>query len=113
MVLKNALKIVACGLALWLTTLIFKEAVLESYAALVAAAVILWAVNLAVRPLLKVLMIPIGCLTLGLAYIVLNPLIVWGVTSFMPGIDLGGFWPSAVAAVFVAAATSLLTSGSK
>lgn len=105
---KNLMRLISCGLALWLTTLIFPGSTFGTYYNLAAAAAVLWLANFLLRPILKVLTIPIGCLTLGLSGLLINALMVWLAVRLIPGIDFAGFWPYVVAAVLTSLTTSLL-----
>jgi putative membrane protein len=46
--------------------------------------------NLIVRPIALFLSLPAMVLTLGLFYFVLNGLLLWGFSKFMPGYDVDG-----------------------
>jgi putative membrane protein len=48
--------------------------------------------NLIVRPIALFLSLPALVLTLGLFYFVLNGLLLWGFSKFMPGYDVNGLW---------------------
>ncbi|PWL51111.1 MAG: hypothetical protein DBY36_05250 [Clostridiales bacterium] len=105
---KNVLRLVACGVALWLTTLIVPGAGYTTFGALAATAVILWLINFTVRPILKILTIPIGCLTLGLSCLLIDVFCVWAADSLIAGISLGSFWGCALAALLVSLTSALL-----
>lgn len=106
---KNILRLIACALAVWLTTLIIPGASLTSYGAVAAMAVLLWLINFSIRPVLKVLTIPIGCLTLGLSSLLIDVFCVWAADELISGITLGSFWGYALAALLASIATSLLS----
>ncbi len=105
--IKNILRLISCGLALWLTTLIFPSSTAD-FGAIAGAAVVLWLANFTLRPILKVLTIPIGCLTLGASGLLVNALMVWIAVSIIPGITFVGFWPYLVAAVLTSVTTGFL-----
>jgi putative membrane protein len=107
---KNIMRLAACGIALWLTTVIFTSSTFGTFYNLAAAAVALWLANFLLRPILKFLTIPIGCLTLGLSGLLINALMVWLAVSLIPGVVFVGFLPYIVAAVLVSLTTSLLVS---
>jgi len=54
-----------------------------------------------VRPVVKLLTLPLTLLTLGLFSLVVNTLMVLLVDSLVPGIALNGFWAAFVLALFV------------
>ena len=106
--------LLACGLALWLATLIFPgKAGFESPEYLVAAGALLWIIDLTVKPLLKILSIPIGCITLGLSNLLINTGAVWLAVEIIPGIHIDGFWILLFTSLFVSFSSSLLYGGKK
>jgi putative membrane protein len=107
-VFKNIMRLIACGLALWITTLIFKDSTFGTFYNLAAASVVLWLVNFTLRPILKILTLPIGCITLGLSGILINALMVYLSVKLIPGVEFVGFWPYFVAALLTSLTTSLL-----
>ena len=56
--------------------------------AAIFAALILWFINLAVKPVLGILTIPINIVTLGIFGLVLNALLFWLVGFIVPGFDV-------------------------
>ena len=63
------------------------------YTALVVA--VIWGIlGLTVRPVLKLLTLPINILTLGLFSFVLNALIFWFLATFIAGFHVYGFIPA-------------------
>lgn len=71
---------------------------------LILAGFILAALNAIIKPLLKLISAPLIILTLGLFNIVINMIILWFLTQFIPTIAISGFW-----AYFWAAAIIMLT----
>lgn len=69
---------------------------------------VLWLVNFTLRPILKILTLPIGCITLGLSGILINALMVYLSVKLIPGVEFVGFWPYFVAALLTSLTTSLL-----
>ena len=57
---------------------------------LLLAGAIFGLLNLVVRPLAVLLSLPALVLTLGLFYLVLNGLLLWGFSKLMPGYDVTG-----------------------
>jgi len=75
--------------------------------ALIAAAVI-GLVNGTVGAVLKILAFPIGCLTFGLAYLVINALMLWLSSLFVPGFKIDGFIPALIGTVLLSIVNWLL-----
>jgi putative membrane protein len=59
---------------------------------LLVAGAIFGLLNLIVRPIAMLLALPALVLSLGLFYFVLNGLLLWGFSRFMPGYDVSGLW---------------------
>lgn len=61
----------------------------SSWAALIIAAIILTLLQMVVRPVLKILFLPINIITLGLFGWVINALILWLAMLAVPGFMVG------------------------
>jgi putative membrane protein len=59
---------------------------------LLVAGAVFGLLNLIVRPIAMLLSLPALVLSLGLFYFVLNGLLLWGFSKFMPGYDVNGLW---------------------
>lgn len=60
----------------------------------VITALILGLINISIRPLVKLLTLPISILTLGVFALVVNALFFWFVATFIDGFNVAGFWPA-------------------
>ena len=61
---------------------------------------LLWSViTLVIRPVLQILTLPITIITFGLFAFVLNALLFWAMTLFVPGFVVDGFVPALFGAV--------------
>jgi putative membrane protein len=63
------------------------------YTALIAA-LVLGLINAIIRPVIKILSLPINILTLGLFSLVINALLFWLVSTIVKGFVVTGFWPA-------------------
>ncbi len=72
-----------------------------SIGAVVGASVVLGLVNLVVRPIVKLLTLPLTLLTLGLFGWVINALMLWLVSAIVPGFRVNGFIPALEASVIL------------
>ncbi|MCL4319454.1 MAG: phage holin family protein [Firmicutes bacterium] len=59
--------------------------------AILVAALALGFVNIFIKPIVKLLTLPINLLTFGLFGLVVNALMLWLVSSFVPGFVVNGF----------------------
>ena len=75
----------ALGLRLWI------EPGVHGIVPVLIAVVVLGVVNAFIRPILKLLTLPLTCLTLGLFSFVINAALFWLVGQFVPGFHVGNF----------------------
>ena len=73
------------------------------------AAVVLGVVNLLVRPLLRLLTLPLTCLTLGLFGWIVSALMLWLTSALVPGFVVAGFIPALEGAVILGVVTGVVT----
>lgn len=67
----------------------------------IVLAVVLGIINVFIKPVLRVLTLPLTILTLGLFSLVLNALLVLLAAALVPGFDVLGFWSALFFAVIV------------
>jgi putative membrane protein len=72
-----------------------------SWVQLLVAGAIFGLLNLIVRPIALFLSLPLLVLTLGLFYFVLNGLLLWGFSAFMPGYHVAGLWPGILGSLVI------------
>jgi putative membrane protein len=91
--MKILLSIVANAVALYATAYVVPGiAFTGSWVQLLVAGALFGLLNLIVRPIAVLLSLPALVLTLGLFYFVLNGLLLWGFSQFMPGYHVSGLW---------------------
>jgi putative membrane protein len=73
------------------------------------AGLVLALVNSVVRPVLKILTLPLTLLTLGLFLFVLNAFCLWLTSALVPGFDVDGFWPAFLGALLISVVSWALT----
>jgi len=85
--------LVNAGVIMALPYIIPDISISNFYYALIAAFV-LGLVNVLVKPLIKLITLPISIITLGLFNLVINAVLLWFVASFIQGFEIVGFWPA-------------------
>ena len=91
--MKILLSIVANAVALFATAYVVPGITFAgSWVQLLVAGAIFGLLNLIVRPIALLLSLPALVLTLGLFYFVLNGLLLWAFSKFMPGYNVDGLW---------------------
>ena len=78
------------ALALWGVTYIMPSIHVTGFVAALIAALVIGLLNTLVKPILAILTLPITILTLGLFYLVLNGLMFWLASAFLPGFQVDG-----------------------
>ncbi|MBX4215443.1 phage holin family protein [Candidatus Parcubacteria bacterium] len=77
-------------------------AIANFYTALVASFV-LGLLNITVRPVLKLLALPLNLITFGLFTLVINAGIFWFLSTIVKGLDIDGFMAAFLGSLFVSA----------
>lgn len=80
----------------------------DGYEAAIFAAVILGILNLTVGPLLRLLTLPITCLTFGIFSLVINALMMLLTARIVRGFEVGGFLNAVLASVIFAILSTIL-----
>jgi putative membrane protein len=75
---------------------------------LIEAALVLGVVNAVIRPIARLLTLPLTVLSLGLFSLVLSGLLLWLVAAIVPGFYVAGFLAAVVGAVALAIITGVL-----
>lgn len=68
---------------------------------LLLAGAILGLVNLALRPLVILMTLPAVILSLGVALLFVNALMLWLTSRMIPDLRVGGFWSTVAAALMI------------
>ncbi len=101
MVLKIITKLLIVMLALLLSAHIIPGIAISGLYAVFISAIFLGFVNLFIRPVLVLLMLPITVLTLGTFIFVVNAFLFWFVSSFISGFTVDGFIPAFLGTLMV------------
>jgi putative membrane protein len=73
----------------------------DKFGTLVLAGLVLGVVNFAVRPLVILLTLPAVILSLGLALLFINALMLWVTSKIVTGLHVGGFWSTVAGALIL------------
>jgi putative membrane protein len=66
------------------------------------------AITLVIRPVLALLTLPITILSLGIFYFILNALLFWAMTLFVPGFVVSGFFPALVGSIVLSILAAII-----
>ena len=101
--MKNTvIKIFANIIAIYIGVSLFSEISASSTTAIVLAGLLLWLVNITIRPLLAFITIPINILTLGFFSLVINTWMIMLVGKLIEGLSIQGFWTAFGLAILIA-----------
>ncbi|MDP1862454.1 MAG: phage holin family protein [Thiobacillus sp.] len=87
------------AIALLAVTYLLPSIQVSSFGTALLAALGLGLINTLVRPVLAILTLPITVITLGIFYLVLNGLLFWLASAFIPGFEVDGFASAIVGAI--------------
>ena len=96
------LSIVANAVALFATAYVVPGITFSgTWVQLLVAGAIFGLLNLIVRPIVLLLSLPLLVLTLGLFYFVLNGILLWLFSAFMPGYHVAGLVPGILGSLVI------------
>lgn len=76
-------------------------------------AVVLGLINVFIKPVLRLLTLPLNIVTLGIFSLILNALIIMGLGLFVPGFGVSGFWAAFFFSILVSVINGLFNLGIK
>lgn len=89
----------ASAIALYIVTQIIPGVSVNGITAALIAALAIGLVNATLGSLLKLLTLPIGCLTLGISSLIINALMFWLASSLVKGFHVTGFIPALLGSI--------------
>src|SRR5512141_19148 len=105
------IRMVANAVAILLISYLLPQVVIvDGVMAALAAAFVLGLVNAVVRPLFVLRTLPVTVVTLGAFLLVINGLLLWLVTAFVPGFHVNGFLGGVVGSILLSIVSWILTS---
>ena len=104
------LRMVANAVAILLIGYLLPQIVaVDGVMAALAAAFVLGLVNAVVRPLFVLLTLPVTVVTLGGFLLVINGLLLWLVSAFVPGFHVNGFLAAVAGSALLSIVSWVLT----
>lgn len=89
------------ALSIYIGSLLIDGVQLTGVWAAIIAGVVLGVANFIVKPVLKILTMPITVLTLGLFLLIVNALVILLVDYFVDGFEIVGFLPAVILGVLI------------
>ena len=101
------LSILVNGLVVFIASQLLSGVEVNSFGTAIVVAVVLAIVNFLVKPLLKILTLPITILTLGLFLLVINGLMILLVDYFVGGFEVDGLFVAIIFSIILAILNTL------
>lgn len=101
------------GLAVYITAYLLPGVNIDTFITAIIVSVVLGVVNTFLKPILFILTLPVTILTLGLFTLVINALMVYLVSTFVPGFHINGFWSALFFSLVLSLVSSVLRSLTK
>ncbi|MGL5755709.1 MAG: phage holin family protein [Paraclostridium sp.] len=102
------LNIIAVFIATFVGIRFVHLGVYTSLTAVLLFAIVLTIINIVIRPIVKLISLPITCLTFGIFSLVINVLMVMLADKIIDGVYIHGFFKSAVLAIIIAICNTLI-----
>ena len=99
--MKIILKLAANVIALYLVAYLVPGVKFDSFSTLLIASLVIGLINTFIKPLVKLLTLPINMMTLGLFTLVINIALLLLAALIVPGFELGGFFSAIVASLLL------------
>ena len=99
---------IASAAALYVVTRFVPGVHVAGLQATFIAALVIGLVNATLGNLLKLLTLPIGCLTLGLSSLIINALMFLVAANVVPGFHVDGFLPALIGSLVMSVVTGAL-----
>lgn len=98
------------ALALLATAYIVPGFKVDNFTTAVLAAIVLGVVNTFIKPVLSFVTAPLTVLTLGLFTFVVNAIVLFIVSYFVPGLTIAGWVPAILGAIVLSVVATILSS---
>ena len=89
----------ASAIALYVVTQFVPGVSVDGVQAAILAALVIGLVNATLGSIIKLLTLPIGCLTLGISSLIVNALMFWLAANFVSGFHVTGFVPALLGSI--------------
>lgn len=102
------IRILASSFGMWLCITLFGTVSSPTdFAFFIAAGMIFSLVNIIIKPLLKIMALPLAILTMGISTIIINIAMLWLTLHILPGIEMD-FWGTVASSLILSVINSLV-----
>jgi putative membrane protein len=85
------INLIVSAVAVYLTAYILPGVAVDGWISALVAALVLGVVNTFIKPIIKIIALPITVITLGLFSVIINGLLILLVAAVVPGFSVNGF----------------------
>ena len=97
------------ALAVMLTAWIVPGIVVTNFQSAMVASIVIALVNVCIRPVILLLLLPINIMTLGISVLVVNALLLMFVAHVVSGVTISNFWSAFAGAIILSLLTILIS----
>ena len=105
---KISINIIANMISLWAVSELVDSMVINSFSNLVLLTIILGGLNIFLKPILKILTLPINIISVGLFSFVINAAILKLAFAIIPGVTLTGFVAAILASILLSISNCII-----
>jgi putative membrane protein len=99
---------IANAIVLWVVTALLTKVTYSGVGHLILAGAIFGILNTFLKPIVRLLTLPLAIVTLGLAWFFVSMLMLWLTSALVPGFAIHGFWTLVWATIIVWAVNLVL-----
>ena len=107
--MKILVRLLINALAVAITAYLLPNVAIDSFLTAVVVAVVLSVINTFIKPVIKILTLPINLLTLGLFSFVINGLVIWFASRLVEGFTVTGFIWAIIFSIVLSIISSVLS----
>jgi len=85
--------------ALWVVAYLVPGFILSDLRATLVAAVVIGVVNTFIKPIVQLIALPLSMLTFGITAFLINVLLLWATSKFVPGFEIASFTTAIIASI--------------
>jgi putative membrane protein len=89
------------AIVLWVVTALLSKVTYSGVGHLLLAAAVFGVLNTFLKPIARLLTLPLAILTLGIAWFFVSMLMLWLTAAIVPGFAIHGFWTLVLATIIV------------
>lgn len=105
---KFLMKIIINVFALFVVSYLLPGFVFADVWATLVTAIVIGVVNTYIRPILQILFLPLSIVTVGITAFLINVVLLWGVSYFVPGFTIDSFLTAVIASILLALVSTFL-----